>query len=121
MTGLKVVELEWKNGREYTEKAGSEKVLPCDLALIAIGYERPMHDAFQANFNFEFDQRGNFRLKEWQTSVPGIFAAGDAFRGQSLVVWAISDGREAARAIDIYLMGASDLPSKELSKLVLGS
>ncbi|WP_161890982.1 glutamate synthase subunit beta [Pontibacter russatus] len=121
VTGLKVVELEWKNGREYTEKADSERILPCDLGLIAIGYERPMHDAFRANFNFEFDQRGNFKLKEWQTNVPGIFAAGDAFRGQSLVVWAISDGREAARAIDIYLMGASDLPSKELSKLMLGS
>lgn len=121
VTGLKVVELEWKNSREYTEKAESERILPCDLALIAIGYERPMHDAFQANFDFEFDQRGNFKLREWQTNVPGIFAAGDSFRGQSLVVWAISDGREAARAIDIYLMGASELPSKELSKLMLGS
>lgn len=121
VTGLKVVELEWKNGREYTEKLDSERILPCDLALIAIGYERPMHDVFQANFNFEFDQRGNFKLKEWQTNVPGVFAAGDSFRGQSLVVWAISDGREAARAIDIYLMGASDLPSKEISKLMLGS
>lgn len=121
VTGLKVVELEWKNGREYNEKPDSARILPCDLALIAIGYDRPMYDAFQASFDFEFDQRGNFKLKEWQTNVPGIFAAGDAFRGQSLVVWAISDGREAARAIDIYLMGASDLPSKELSKLMLGS
>ncbi|MHA6248350.1 glutamate synthase subunit beta [Pontibacter sp. CAU 1760] len=117
--GLKVVELEWKNSREYTEKEGSERILPCDLGLIAIGYERPAHDAFMSNFSFELDKRGNFALKDWQTSVPGIFAAGDAFRGQSLVVWAISDGREAARAVDIYLMGASELPSKELSKLVL--
>ncbi|RDV16799.1 glutamate synthase subunit beta [Pontibacter diazotrophicus] len=121
VTGLKVVELEWKNGREYTEKAESEKILPCDLGLIAIGYERPMHDAFKASFDIETDQRGNFKLQDWQTNVPGIFAAGDSFRGQSLVVWAISDGREAARAIDIYLMGASELPSKELSKLVLNS
>ncbi|GAB3539342.1 glutamate synthase subunit beta [Pontibacter brevis] len=121
VTGLKVVELEWKNGREYTEKAGSEKILPCDLGLIAIGYERPMHDAFKASLDIETDQRGNFKLQNWQTNVPGIFAAGDAYRGQSLVVWAISDGREAARAIDMHLMGASELPSKELSKLVLNS
>lgn len=117
--GLKVVELEWKNPAEYIEKAGSEKVLPCDLAMIAIGYERPVHDAFRENFNFELDKRGNFKLKDWQTNVEGIFSAGDACRGQSLVVWAISDGREAARAIDIHLMGYSDLPSKELSGLKL--
>ncbi|AKD04058.1 glutamate synthase subunit beta [Pontibacter korlensis] len=117
--GLKVVELEWKNSREYAEKPDSEKILPCDLAFIAIGYERPMHDAFKASFEFETDQRGNFKVEDWQTNIPGIFAAGDAYRGQSLVVWAISDGREAARAIDTYLMGKSDLPSKEVSKLML--
>ncbi|MFD1186809.1 glutamate synthase subunit beta [Pontibacter rugosus] len=119
--GLKVVELEWKNSREYTEKPGSERVLPCDLAFIAIGYERPMYDAFQANFDFETDQRGNFKLQDWQTNVPGIFAAGDAYRGQSLVVWAISDGREAARAIDVHLMGKSKLPAKEVSMLLLAN
>lgn len=117
--GLKVVELEWKNSYEYTEKPESEKILPCDLALIAIGYERPLLESFKASYGFETDNRGNFKLQHWQTSVPGIFAAGDAYRGQSLVVWAISDGREAARAIDTYLMGKSDLPSKEVSKLVL--
>ncbi|KAA3436966.1 glutamate synthase subunit beta [Rufibacter hautae] len=117
--GLRVVELEWKNQSEYTEKPNSERILPCDLALIAIGYERPEHDAFTANFKFELDRRGNFKLNDWQTNVPGIFSAGDACRGQSLVVWAISDGREAARAIDVYLMGSSELPSKELSKYQL--
>ncbi|TPE42158.1 glutamate synthase subunit beta [Pontibacter mangrovi] len=117
--GLKVVELAWKSGSEYTEKPGSEKLLPCDLALVAIGYERPMHEAFSASYTFDTDKRGNFKLQEWQTSVPGIFAAGDACRGQSLVVWAISDGRESARAIDTYLMGKSDLPSKGVSQLVL--
>ncbi|RIJ42885.1 glutamate synthase subunit beta [Pontibacter oryzae] len=119
--GLKVVELAWKNTREYVEKPESEKVLPCDLALIAIGYERPMHDAFLASFEFDTDARGNFKLQDWQTSLPGIFAAGDAYRGQSLVVWAISDGREAARAIDVHLMGKSDLPSKQLSRVMLES
>ncbi|ALJ00029.1 glutamate synthase subunit beta [Rufibacter tibetensis] len=117
--GLRVVELEWKNQSEYTEKPNSERILPCDLALIAIGYERPEHDAFTSNFKFELDRRGNFKLNDWQTNVPGIFSAGDACRGQSLVVWAISDGREAARAIDVYLMGSSELPSKELSKYQL--
>ena len=117
--GLKVVELEWKNAMEYTEKPGSERVLPCDLALIAIGYTRPAHDALQEHFQFELDQRGNFKLQDWQTNLPGIFAAGDACRGQSLVVWAISDGREAARAIDLYLTGTTALPSKEVSKLML--
>jgi glutamate synthase (NADPH/NADH) small chain len=118
--GLKVVELEWKNSMEYTEKPESERLLPCDLALIAIGYTRPAYDAFQANFDLELDQYGNFKLQDWQTNVAGIFAAGDACRGQSLVVWAISDGREAARAIDLYLSGRTELPSKEVSKLMLG-
>lgn len=117
VNGLKVVELEWKNDREYFEKENSEKILPCDLALIAIGYERPVHDHFK--FNFQLDSRGNFKLKDWKTNIEGVFAAGDAFRGQSLVVWAISDGREAAREIDKYLMGKTVLPSKEDSNLSL--
>jgi glutamate synthase (NADPH/NADH) small chain len=117
--GLRVVELEWKNQSEYTEKPNSERILPCDLALIAIGYACPEHDAFTASFKFELDRRGNFKLNDWQTNVPGVFSAGDACRGQSLVVWAISDGREAARAIDIHLMETSELPSKELSKYQL--
>jgi glutamate synthase (NADPH) small chain len=117
--GLKIVELEWKNKFEYIEKPETEKILPCDLALIAIGYDRPANEAFLSSFEFDLDFKGNFKAKNWQTSVPGIFTAGDAFRGQSLVVWAISDGREAARAIDIHLMGKSSLPSKELSSIKL--
>jgi glutamate synthase (NADPH/NADH) small chain len=117
--GLKVVELEWKNPREFVEKPESERVLPCDLALLAIGYERPMHDAF--DYNLELNKDGSIKVDEWQTSVDGIFSAGDAQRGQSLVVWAISDGRESAHAIDSYLMGMgeSKLPSKSLSSLKL--
>lgn len=117
--GLKVVELEWKNNREYIEKENKTKVLPCDLALIAIGYEGPDLEALTDGFQFELDARDNIKAEEWQTNIPGIFVAGDAYRGQSLVVWAISDGREAARAIDVYLMGDSNLPSKERSALVL--
>lgn len=117
--GLKIVELEWKNSSEFIEKPETEKVLPCDLAFIAIGYERPMVDALQSNLDFKLDHRGNLKLSDWQTNIEGIFSAGDACRGQSLVVWAISDGREAARAIDKYLMGVSSLPSKELSSFKL--
>ncbi|WP_224995678.1 glutamate synthase subunit beta [Cesiribacter sp. SM1] len=104
VTGLKVVELEWKSPKEYSIKAESEKILPCDLAFIAIGYERPAHDAFMSDYTFELDKRGNFALNDWQTNIDGIFSAGDAFRGQSLVVWAIADGRNAAAAIDKYLL-----------------
>ena len=104
VTGLKVVELEWKSPKEYSIKPESERVLPCDLAFIAIGYERPVHDAFQAGFNFNLDKSGNFALQNWQTNIKGIFSAGDAFRGQSLVVWAIADGRNAAAAVDQFLL-----------------
>lgn len=103
VTGLKVVELEWKTPKEYSIKPKSERILPCDLAFIAIGYERPAHDAFMGDYEFALDKRGNFALQDWQTSVKGIFSAGDAFRGQSLVVWAIADGRNAAAAVDGFL------------------
>lgn len=104
VTGLKIVELEWTSPTSYKEVEGSERILPCDLALIAIGYERPAHDAFTKDFPFTLDQRSNFALTEWQTNIPGVFSAGDAYRGQSLVVWAIADGRNAAEAINAYLL-----------------
>jgi glutamate synthase (NADPH) small chain len=113
--GLKVVELEWKNPSEYFEKPGTEQMLPCTLALVAIGYEGPALDTLSKTTRFETDKKGNVWAREWQTSEPGVFVAGDAYRGQSLVVWAIADGREAAHAIDSYLMGSSDLPRKEVS------
>ncbi|EMR02137.1 glutamate synthase subunit beta [Cesiribacter andamanensis] len=103
VTGLKVVELAWKSPAAYTEIPGSERILPCDLALIAIGYERPEHDAFLQEYPLALDKRHTFALHNWQTSVEGVFAAGDAYRGQSLVVWAIADGRNAAEAIDEYV------------------
>jgi glutamate synthase (NADPH) small chain len=103
VTGLKVVELEWRSGGNYAEIPGSERTLPCDLALIAIGYERPAHEALQQEHPLALDKRGNFALTNWQTSLPGVFSAGDACRGQSLVVWAIADGRHAAEAIDQYV------------------
>lgn len=113
VTGLKLSKLNWKNDGSYEEMPGEEKILACDLALIAIGFERPQHDAFSQEFDFELDNRGNFKVENWQSNVPGIFAAGDASRGQSLVVWAIADGREAARSIDKHLMGKSELAARD--------
>ncbi len=104
VTGLRVVELEWKSPKEYSIKAESERVLACDLAFIAIGYERPAHDAFLGDYAFALDKRGNFALEDWQTNIKGIFSAGDAYRGQSLVVWAIADGRNAAAAVNNFLL-----------------
>ena len=91
-----------------TEVAGSEEELPCQLLLVAIGFQGP--EAYTAqSFGVETDSRTNIRTEEYATSVPGVFAAGDARRGQSLVVWAIQEGRAAAREVDRYLMGYTTL------------
>jgi glutamate synthase (NADPH/NADH) small chain len=107
--------VEWKdNGgrREMHEVAGSEQVIEADLVLLAMGFIGP-ETAVSEPLNLELDGRGNFKAEhgDYQTSVAGIFAAGDCRRGQSLVVWGINEGRGAARVIDEYLMGASILPA----------
>lgn len=90
---------------------GSEVSHPADLVLIAIGYVGPDPDGLLTNLNVAFDTRGNIATdSDYMTSVPGVFAAGDCRRGQSLVVWAIAEGREAAHGVDKYLMGSSRLP-----------
>ena len=114
------VRLEWitpeGGGRpEMKEVAGSEFEIECDLVLLALGFVHPEHDISE-QLGLELDPRGNFKAdydgpKAYKTSREKVWAAGDARRGQSLVVWAIHEGREAARMIDIELMGASDLPS----------
>jgi glutamate synthase (NADPH) small chain len=109
VTGLKISELAWEGSGKYREVENSEVILPCDLALIAIGYEGPDNAELNKGYLFQTDEKGHYRMNDWQSSVDGVFVAGDAYRGQSLVVWAIADGREAARAIDTYLMGDSDL------------
>jgi len=114
---LEVVDVEWKrneqNGRnEFVEIAGSKRRLPCDLALLAIGFVHPQHDGMLKQMGVELDDRGNVKTKDYQTSVENVFAAGDMRRGQSLVVWAISEGREAARAVDLKLMGHTSLETK---------
>jgi glutamate synthase (NADPH) small chain len=113
VTGLKTVRVEWKDGK-MTEVAGSEQILPADLVLLAMGFVNPVASILDA-FGVEKDARGNAKASTeehngYTTSVPKVFAAGDMRRGQSLVVWAIREGRQAARAVDQFLMGESTLP-----------
>lgn len=110
---LKAVRVEWQGGK-MVEVAGSEQVLPADLVLLAMGFVSPVASVIEA-FGVDKDARGNARASTdfiggYATNVEKVFAAGDVRRGQSLVVWAIREGRQAARAVDEFLMGASDLP-----------
>ncbi len=112
---LELVSVEMKNdnGRiSFEEVTGSEKTLPCDLALLAMGFLGPEQPGMLDQLGVELDNRGNVKCDQnWMTSVDGVFTAGDMQRGQSLIVWAIAEGRSAAHAIDTYLMGKSELPS----------
>ena len=113
LTGLKTVRVEWKDGK-LVEVPGSERTLKADLVLLAMGFVAPVQSILDA-FGVDKDSRGNVRATTefasgYATSVPAVYAAGDMRRGQSLVVWAIREGRQAARAVDEYLMGFSDLP-----------
>jgi len=113
VTGLKTVRVEWKGGK-MQEVAGSEQLLKADLVLLAMGFVAPVSTVLKA-FGVDADSRGNAKASTdftggYATNVPKVFAAGDIRRGQSLVVWAIREGRQAARAVDEFLMGASDLP-----------
>jgi glutamate synthase (NADPH) small chain len=111
--GLKTVRVEWKDGK-MVEVPGTEQVLPADLVLLAMGFVSPVASVLEA-FGVDKDGRGNARASTdftdgYVTNVAKVFAAGDMRRGQSLVVWAIREGRQAARAVDEFLMGFSDLP-----------
>ena len=113
VTGLKTVRVEWKGGK-MQEVAGSEQLLKADLVLLAMGFVAPVSTVLKA-FGVDADSRGNAKASTdftggYATNVPKVFAAGDIRRGQSLVVWAIREGRQAARAVDEFLMGTSDLP-----------
>jgi len=124
LKALKIVDLEWKFTEEnkpakFVEIAGSETEIPCELALLAMGFVHPQHEGLLSQLDIELDERGNVKAseKEFHTNISKIFTAGDMRRGQSLVVWAISEGRECARKVDEYLMGSSLLPSKDQSIL----
>ncbi|MFM7533372.1 MAG: glutamate synthase subunit beta, partial [Rubrivivax sp.] len=113
VTGLRTVHVEWKGGK-MVEVPGSERDCRADLVLLAMGFVSPVGSVLEA-FGVERDPRGNARAGTdaaigYRTNVDRVFAAGDMRRGQSLVVWAIREGRQAARAIDEHLMGASELP-----------
>lgn len=120
LTGLKLVDIVWNAGK-FEEIAGTERVIPCELAFLAAGFLHPQHTGMIEQFGVELDERGNVKSNNFQTSVDHVFACGDMRRGQSLVVWAISEGREAARAVDEYLMGSSKLEAKDSSLLYLES
>ena len=109
---LQAIRLQWSpDRRKFEEIAGSEFEIPCDLVLLAMGFVHPVHEGLVKQLHLELDQRGNVATDmQWATSLEKVFCAGDMTRGQSLVVWAISDGRRAARAVDQYLMGNSELP-----------
>ena len=114
---LHAVRLEWgppdSSGRLTTrEIPGSELEIETELVLLAMGFLHPEHEGMLSDLGVDLDARGNVKLDQNRmTSIPSIFAAGDMSRGQSLVVWAIADGREAAHHMDKYLMGATNLPT----------
>jgi glutamate synthase (NADPH/NADH) small chain len=107
------VEAAWANGRPAFERVpGSEQDFPADLVLLAMGFTGVEHSPMLAQFGVELDERGNVdRDASWRTNVGGVFVAGDMGRGQSLIVWAIAEGRAAAAAVDRHLMGETLLPS----------
>ena len=110
------VKVEWgppdaSGRRAMQEVPGSEFVMEVDLVLLAMGFLHPQRQGLVEQLGVKLDSRGNIAVDEnWMSSVPGVFASGDAQRGQSLVVWALAGGRKAARAVDLHLMGATSLP-----------
>jgi glutamate synthase (NADPH) small chain len=123
LKGLKIVQLDWQKDPEtgrlsMQEVPGTEQEIPCELALLAAGFLHPQQEFLLNDLDVEFDERGNIKANKYQSTTNAkVFAAGDCRRGQSLVVWAISEGREAARAADEFLMGESFLEAKAVSML----
>lgn len=124
LRALKVVDVSWETdflGRpvKFQEVEGSERELPCQLAFLAMGFLHPQKEGLLDQLGVELDARGNVKASEgaYQTSVARVFAAGDMRRGQSLVVWAISEGREAARRVDLFLSGRTALESKDAESM----
>ena len=122
LTALKTVNVEWKmvpgERPQLIEIEGTEKIWPCDLALLALGFTGP-ESTLSDKLGIKTDARSNYKAHygKYQTNIPNIFAAGDMRRGQSLIVWAISEGREAAVQVDKFLTGQSKLETKEKGDL----
>ncbi len=126
LKALKIADLEWKFSEEgrpasFVEVPGSEREIPCELVLLAMGFLHPQKNGILEELDVELDERGNVKAteKDYRTNISKIFSCGDMRRGQSLVVWAISEGRECARHVDEYLSGSSRLESKDKSVLEL--
>ena len=118
ISGLKTVKVVWENGK-FNEIPETEKIYPCDLVLITVGFVHTQKEGLLDQLNINLDERGNVKAQNYKTNVDKVFTAGDMRRGQSLVVWAIQEGREAARALDQSLSGKSSLASKERSSYEL--
>ena len=111
LKALKIVETKFENGK-FEPVAGTEKEIPADFVFLAMGFTGPEKSALVDQLEVQLDERGNIKRDEnFQTSEEGIFVAGDAGRGQSLIVWAIAEGRSAAAAVDTYLSGETQLPA----------
>lgn len=124
LKALQIVDLEWTSSADgrpakFTEKEGSLREIPCEMALLAMGFLHPQSTGMLDEIGIELDERGNVKATEsaFQTNIHKVFTAGDMRRGQSLVVWAISEGRECARKVDIFLTGSTLLESKDASLL----
>ncbi len=121
LSGLEIVDIRWTRSTEgnsnFEEIPGTKRIIPCELALLAVGFIGAEKGQLIRELEISLDERGNIRSKNFMTEKEGIFAAGDARKGQSLVVWAIAEGREAARKVDEWLMGSSVLESADLSLL----
>jgi len=112
LTGIRVAETEYLEDGRRVPKAGTERVIPADLVFLALGFTGPEPAGMAEQAGIGFDNRGNVvRDGYYMTATPGVFVAGDAGRGQSLIVWAIAEGRAAAAAVDRYLMGETRLPA----------
>jgi glutamate synthase (NADPH/NADH) small chain len=118
--GLELTRVDWERGNDggprLKEIAGSEFVIDADLVFLAMGFVHPVHDGLIEELGVELDGRGNVKADTeaepgaYQTNIDKVFVAGDMRRGQSLVVWAIREGRQCARSVDRFLMGRTDLP-----------
>jgi glutamate synthase (NADPH/NADH) small chain len=125
LKALKIVDLEWSIGpdgraAQFVERPGSEREIPCELALLAMGFVYPQQEGLLNELGVELDERSNVKAveRDYKTSIHKVFAAGDIRRGQSLVVWAISEGRECARKVDEFLMGSSILESRDQNLVI---
>ena len=111
LTALRIVETKFVDGK-FEKVPGTEREIPADLVFLAMGFTGPEQNELISTLNVEIDQRGNIvRDENFATSKEGVFVCGDAGRGQSLIVWAIAEGRSAAAAVDKYLVGATQLPA----------